>query len=320
MTSVAIIMAMVAAKFLEVGLNTIIKAATTNGMSKFMFVVYSNALALCFLLPSTFLYQRKVAPPPISRSIICRIFVTSMLSCAVQTLMYSGIQLSSRTSSSAVIDLVPAFTFIFAIVSIFLVFICIFDFDLLRVVEKECLVLEGDEATEDSSSSSSSPPYGLFKLLFFFIFNLHRRLSQLPPPKATWSRSCLHLRSDIQALAASSSSIASRRKKKKKYGGVLPSILRSLELRDDVENTLDSFGENLSAKEQTVILKEQRSWERLIRVFDWFKSQKEYVPNVIHYNVVIRALGKAQRWDELRLCWIEMAKSGVLPANDTYRL
>ncbi|KAI9123657.1 hypothetical protein K1719_004957 [Acacia pycnantha] len=57
--------AMVAAKFLEVGLNTIMKAATTNGMSKFVFVVYSNALALCFLHPSTFLYQR--------------IFVTSVL-------------------------------------------------------------------------------------------------------------------------------------------------------------------------------------------------------------------------------------------------
>ncbi|KAK4254711.1 hypothetical protein QN277_010053 [Acacia crassicarpa] len=165
-------------------------------------------------------------------------------------------------------------------------------------------------------NSSSSSSYSTF--ISNVSSNCHRRLSQLPPPKATWSRSCLHFRSNIQALAASSSSIASRRKKKKKYGGVLPSILRSLELRDDVENTLDTFGENLSPKEQTVILKEQRSWERIIRVFDWFRSQKEYVPNVIHYNVVIRALGKAQRWDELRLCWIEMAKSGVLPANDTY--
>ncbi|KAK4263267.1 hypothetical protein QN277_028703 [Acacia crassicarpa] len=117
MANVAITMAMVAAQFLDVGLNTLVKAATTNGMSKFVFIVYSNALALCFLLPSTFLYHRKLAPPQISRSIICRIFVTSVLSCAVQTLMYSGIQLSSPTLSSAAIDLVPAFTFIIAIVS-----------------------------------------------------------------------------------------------------------------------------------------------------------------------------------------------------------
>ncbi|XP_050383620.1 pentatricopeptide repeat-containing protein At1g73710 isoform X2 [Argentina anserina] len=107
---------------------------------------------------------------------------------------------------------------------------------------------------------------------------------------------------------------------KKRYGGVLPSILRSLESENDVEKALKSFGEGLSAKEQTVILKEQRSWERVLCVFEWFKSQKEYVPNVIHYNVVLRVLGRAQRWDELRLCWIEMAKKGVLPTNNTYSM
>ncbi|KAH0984476.1 hypothetical protein GBA52_011653 [Prunus armeniaca] len=108
--------------------------------------------------------------------------------------------------------------------------------------------------------------------------------------------------------------------KKKAYGGVLPSILRSLQSENDVEKTLNSCGENLNPKEQTVILKEQKRWERVVRVFDWFKSQKEYVPNVIHYNVVLRKLGRAQKWDELRLCWIEMAKKGVLPTNNTYAM
>ncbi|KAF3443858.1 hypothetical protein FNV43_RR13548 [Rhamnella rubrinervis] len=112
--------------------------------------------------------------------------------------------------------------------------------------------------------------------------------------------------------------ISSTNSKKKKYGGALPSILHSLKFENDVEKALNSFGENLSPKEQTVILKEQRSWEKVIRVFEWFKSQKEYVPNVIHYNVVLRALGRAQKWDELRLCWIDMAKNGVLATNNTY--
>ncbi|GLT47915.1 hypothetical protein SLA2020_215690 [Shorea laevis] len=112
--------------------------------------------------------------------------------------------------------------------------------------------------------------------------------------------------------------ISSNRGKKNKYGGALPSILTSLESGADLEKTLTSVCENLSPKEQTVILKEQRSWERVIRVFEFFKSQKEYVPNVIHYNVVLRALGRAQRWDQLRLFWIEMAKNGVLPTNNTY--
>ncbi|XP_028116565.1 pentatricopeptide repeat-containing protein At1g73710 [Camellia sinensis] len=105
--------------------------------------------------------------------------------------------------------------------------------------------------------------------------------------------------------------------KKKRYGGMLPSILRSLE-EDGIEKTLNLYYGKLSPKEQTVILKEQKNWERVVRVFEWMKSQKEYLPNVIHYNVVLRTLGRAQKWDELRLCWIEMAKNGVLPTNNTY--
>lgn len=124
----------------------------------------------------------------------------------------------------------------------------------------------------------------------------------------------LHCHSKTLFMPARSSGNA----KKKRYGGVLPSILRSLESDRDIGKTLSSACENLSPKEQTVILKEQSNCDRLIRVFEFFKSLKDYVPNVIHYNIVLRALGRAQKWDELRLCWIEMAKNGVLPTNNTY--
>lgn len=109
-------------------------------------------------------------------------------------------------------------------------------------------------------------------------------------------------------------------KRKKSYGGVLPSILRSLDSGEDIEKTLDLYHGNLSPKEQTVILKEQRSLDRLLRVFEWMKLQEDYLPNVIHYNVVLQTLGRARKWDELRLCWIEMAKRGVVPTNNTYAL
>ncbi|XP_073308041.1 pentatricopeptide repeat-containing protein At1g73710 [Primulina huaijiensis] len=107
-------------------------------------------------------------------------------------------------------------------------------------------------------------------------------------------------------------------KNNKNYGGILPSILRSLEAGSDVENTLELYYGKLSPKEQTVILKEQRRWDKVLRVFEWFKSQKDYTPNVIHYNVVLRALGRAQKWDDLRRCWIEMSKAGVFPTNNTF--
>ncbi|KAI4328225.1 hypothetical protein L6164_020598 [Bauhinia variegata] len=106
---------MVAAQFLEVSSNTLMKAATAKGMSNFVFIVYSNALAFCLLLPSTLFYHRNRTPPPIKVSLICRIFLTSFLGCAVQTLMCTGTVYSSPTLSSAMVDLVPAYTFILAI-------------------------------------------------------------------------------------------------------------------------------------------------------------------------------------------------------------
>ncbi|OIW13897.1 hypothetical protein TanjilG_31786 [Lupinus angustifolius] len=143
-----------------------------------------------------------------------------------------------------------------------------------------------------------------------FRLHCHSKTLTLPTKSSSYSYS----------IKGSSSSSSSNRKKKKNYGGLLPSILRSLELTDDVESALDSFDEKLGPKEMTIILKEQRKWERVVRVFEWFKSHEDYVPNVIHYNVVLRALGKAQQWDQLRLCWVEMAKNGVSPSNNTYSM
>ncbi|QCD90607.1 WAT1-related protein [Vigna unguiculata] len=109
--------AMIGTQFLEVGLNTLIKEANTNGMSNFVFIVYSNFFALFVLAPTTFFYHRKRAPPTIPRSILCKMFAISCLSTVVQTLMYTGISYSSPTLCSAMVDLVPAFTFIFALFS-----------------------------------------------------------------------------------------------------------------------------------------------------------------------------------------------------------
>ncbi|KAI4328551.1 hypothetical protein L6164_020895 [Bauhinia variegata] len=117
MLGLGITAVMIAVQFLETGLNTIVKAANTNGMSNFVYIVYSNALAFCVLLPSTYIYHRKKPTPPITTSIILRILLLTVLSCSVQILMYSGIGYSSPTLSSAMMDLLPAFTFILAIIS-----------------------------------------------------------------------------------------------------------------------------------------------------------------------------------------------------------
>ena len=49
---------MVMLQFLEIGLITLSKAAMSKGMSRFILVVYSNALADLILLPSSFIIDR----------------------------------------------------------------------------------------------------------------------------------------------------------------------------------------------------------------------------------------------------------------------
>ncbi|KAF3777798.1 Pentatricopeptide repeat-containing protein [Nymphaea thermarum] len=124
-------------------------------------------------------------------------------------------------------------------------------------------------------------------------------------------RLCCHTRTQFSERGVSKA-------RKKKYGGCIPSVLRSLEVDSDVSNALRPWVGKLSPKEQTVVLKEQRDWNTALLVFRWFKSQEDYVANVIHYNIVLRILGRAQKWDQLRLCWIEMAADEVLPTNNTY--
>lgn len=181
-----------------------------------------------------------------------------------------------------------------------------------------------------SSSSSPCKPFPSSNSKLFLGFNSHKNPLNLNDfltnPKVPHAQKRIHDKDGVFQgfkLQCRSKNVALPNKsvnkgKKKKYGGVLPSILRALEGGKDVEGILDSYCGKLNPKEQTVILKEQSRWDKVVRVFEWFKSQKEYIPNVIHYNVVLRALGRAQKWDELRLCWIDMAKKGVVATNNTY--
>lgn len=102
---------------LEVGLSTLSKAAMRRGMSDFVFVVYSNALSVPILLFCCLLFHRRRFPPPLTLSILCRIFILGFISCSTQMFLFVGIRYSSPTLASAMTDLVPAFTFILAIIS-----------------------------------------------------------------------------------------------------------------------------------------------------------------------------------------------------------
>ncbi|XP_039032185.1 WAT1-related protein At5g40210-like isoform X2 [Hibiscus syriacus] len=108
---------MVATEFLEVGLNTVNKAAMNRGLSNFVLVFYSNVLGIFMLAPCIIIFYRKKSPPVLTRSTIYKIFLLGVLSYGGQICTYIGLGYGSPTLASAMADLTPAFTFIFSIIS-----------------------------------------------------------------------------------------------------------------------------------------------------------------------------------------------------------
>ncbi|RWR72848.1 WAT1-related-like protein [Cinnamomum micranthum f. kanehirae] len=107
--------AMVAVECLDVGLTTLSKAAMSRGMSHFIFVLYSNALAAVILVPLSF-FQRKKRPP-LTLPLLCRFFFLGLTGITImQNCVYTGISYSSPTLGSAMSNLIPAFTFVLAII------------------------------------------------------------------------------------------------------------------------------------------------------------------------------------------------------------
>ncbi|XP_024928632.2 WAT1-related protein At3g28050-like isoform X2 [Ziziphus jujuba] len=85
---------MVTMECMNVGLNTLFKAATLKGMSYHVFVFYAYSIAAFICFPAPFISRRSSS----------------------QIMGYTGINYSSPTLASAISNLVPAFTFILAVI------------------------------------------------------------------------------------------------------------------------------------------------------------------------------------------------------------
>ncbi|KAL2339676.1 hypothetical protein Fmac_007616 [Flemingia macrophylla] len=116
MKEASVVTVMLTVELLDVIVNTVSKAAMRKGMNDFVFVMYSNAFAAFFLFLVTFFFYRKTTRPPLSYNIVGMLFVVGLLSCTNQMLKFFGIGYSSPTLASALSDLIPAFTFILAII------------------------------------------------------------------------------------------------------------------------------------------------------------------------------------------------------------
>lgn len=106
---------MVMAECAQVGVLIVSKVAMKTGMSNLVFVLYSNSLAALVILPCLFIFHRPSRPPP-TFSQLCSFFLLGLVGCCAQMIGYAGIKYSSPTLATAMLNLVPAFTFILAII------------------------------------------------------------------------------------------------------------------------------------------------------------------------------------------------------------
>ncbi|KAI5437019.1 hypothetical protein KIW84_023220 [Lathyrus oleraceus] len=106
---------MIIAVLAQSGSLVVIKVATKNGINKYVMVVYSMALSTILLLPLAFFNNRSQCPP-LSFSILCSFFFLALLGTSGQIMSYGGIELSSPTLASAMLNLIPAFTFVLALI------------------------------------------------------------------------------------------------------------------------------------------------------------------------------------------------------------
>ncbi|KAL7149069.1 hypothetical protein ABFS83_05G014800 [Erythranthe nasuta] len=107
---------MVLATTAQVGLIIISKRAMATGMTNYTFVAYSNALAALILLPLSLLVHRSSTRPPLTFSLVWGFFSLGVLGCLAQLTGYTGINYTSAAFASAMLNLIPGFTFILAVI------------------------------------------------------------------------------------------------------------------------------------------------------------------------------------------------------------
>ncbi|XP_022632389.1 WAT1-related protein At5g40240 isoform X2 [Vigna radiata var. radiata] len=106
---------MMAAMLTQSGSMVVIKVAMIDDINKYVMVVYSFALSTILLLPFA-LFLHRSERPPLTFSALCSFFLLAFFGSSGTIMAYVGIELSSPTLASALLNLVPAFTFILALI------------------------------------------------------------------------------------------------------------------------------------------------------------------------------------------------------------
>ncbi|XP_048232259.1 WAT1-related protein At4g15540 [Ricinus communis] len=106
---------MVVAMLAQASNMEVTKLALSQGINKYVIIVYSDALSTLVLLPCSFIIHRSDRTP-LDFSLLCKFFLLSVFGWCAQICGYVGLQYSSPTLGTAMLNLIPAFTFILAII------------------------------------------------------------------------------------------------------------------------------------------------------------------------------------------------------------
>ncbi|KAM7250312.1 hypothetical protein ACFE04_022195 [Oxalis oulophora] len=109
------VLVMVLVQVLYAGVNVFYKLAAYNGMSLNLLIAYRYIFASAFMFPFAFILERKKRPK-LTWNILFQSFLSGILGGTLsQSLYLKGLELTSATQASAIMNLVPAFTFIFSV-------------------------------------------------------------------------------------------------------------------------------------------------------------------------------------------------------------
>ncbi|XAR65038.1 hypothetical protein NMG60_11008990 [Bertholletia excelsa] len=91
------------------------KEAMSRGMNRFILIVYTSAFSVLVLLPFTVIFRRR-DHPAITFPVLSRLFFLSFSGCLTLMSGYAGLEYSSPILGTAILNLIPAFTFILAVI------------------------------------------------------------------------------------------------------------------------------------------------------------------------------------------------------------
>ncbi|OIT36062.1 PREDICTED: WAT1-related protein At4g15540-like isoform X1 [Nicotiana attenuata] len=115
MESAVPFIAMVVQQLAQVGSMVAAKVAMSTGMTPFTFTFYSSAFSTLILIPLSFLLHRS-ALPPLWPAFLYGFFMLGLIGFLMQVLGILGLQYSSPLLSTAILQLIPGFTFILAVI------------------------------------------------------------------------------------------------------------------------------------------------------------------------------------------------------------